>query len=283
MMLKLFSPAKINLFLRIVGKRPDGYHELSSLFQTIDFGDYLTYELHEQDELTCSDEALPTDSSNLVCKATQLFRQKTGFPLFLKIHLTKHIPAEAGLGGGSSNAATTLWACNQLSGKKISLEKIKDWSAEIGSDIPFFFSQGTAYCTGRGEKVQNLLALPSSHLWIVKPQGGLSTPEVYRRLALPVQPINELATNKDLEACLAKSFDYFNDLEKPAFEMKPLLKELKTTLLQTGFKTVLMSGSGSALFCLGNEKPPFDAHLRLFSSRFINRSSFDWYEMATQI
>lgn len=141
-MLRLFSPAKINLFLRIVSKRPDGYHNLSSVFQTISLGDTLTFDFQEQgkqeDVLTCTDPHLPVNSSNLALKAAELFRRKTGIHHFYKIHLEKIIPIEAGLGGGSSNAATTLWACCQLADIQIPLATLKEWGAEIGSDVPFF-------------------------------------------------------------------------------------------------------------------------------------------------
>ena len=137
-MLELFSPAKINLFLRIVSKRTDGYHNLSSVFQTLSQGDTLTIERHDRDLLTCTDPELPTDGANLVLKATELFREKTGLKHFFKIHLIKRIPTQAGLGGGSSNAATVLWGCDQLAQTKIALATLKHWGAEIGSDVPFF-------------------------------------------------------------------------------------------------------------------------------------------------
>src|ERR1700733_15970617 len=113
-MLTLLSPAKLNLFLRIVRRRPDGYHDLASLFQTVSLADTLHFSLSERDQLTCTDPALLTDHTNLVLKAVDLFRKKTGLSFGLKIHLEKHIPYQSGLGGGSSNAATTLWALNQL-------------------------------------------------------------------------------------------------------------------------------------------------------------------------
>ncbi len=113
-MLNLFSPAKVNLFLRVVSKRADGFHDLSSVFQTISLGDTLTFELCDHDVLTCSDAKLPVNDSNLIMKAVKLFRRNTGFQSGFKIHLNKKIPTESGLGGGSSNAATTLWACQQL-------------------------------------------------------------------------------------------------------------------------------------------------------------------------
>jgi 4-diphosphocytidyl-2-C-methyl-D-erythritol kinase len=276
-MQRFFSPAKINLFLRITSKRLDGYHDLSSVFQTISLGDFLTIEPDSQDLLTCTDPDLVTDSSNLILKATDLFRRKTGLKHAFRIHLIKQIPTQAGLGGGSSNAATTLWACNQLAKTNIPLNTLKQWGLEIGSDIPFFFSQGTAYCTGRGEYVYHLPALATRPLWIIKPSSGLSTAEVYRRLNFK-PTLSEKSLQRDLDAFLSGSLSYFNDLEKPAFEINPELKKLKTSLLESGFEIVLMSGSGSAFFCLGKGTLPPHPDLRIFPAHFMNRSLFDWYQ-----
>jgi len=275
-MMRLFSPAKINLFLRIVSKRLDGYHNLSSVFQTITLGDTLTIALHDRDELTCTDPCLPTDASNLILKATELFRRKAGLQQGFKIHLIKRIPLQAGLGGGSSNAATTLWACNQLASTHVPLNTLKQWSSEIGSDIPFFFSQGTAYCTGRGESVHHIPALKAQPLWIIKPPYGLSTPEVYRRLNF-LNSISEKDVQRDLDAFLSERLPYFNDLEKPAFEIKPELYQLKTSLLASGFEIALMSGSGSSFFCLGQGVLPKENDLTIYPAHFMNRPLFDWY------
>lgn len=274
--MRLFSPAKINLFLRIVSKRPDGYHNLSSLFQTISLGDILTVELHDRDLLTCTDPSLPTDASNLILKATRLFRSKSGLQNHFKIHLDKQIPMQAGLGGGSSNAATILWACNALTGGFLSIDSLKEWSVEIGSDVPFFFSEGTAYCTGRGENVLPLCSLKSSPLCIVKPQLGLSTPEVFRRLNFEAS-VSEQIIKSDLAAFLLGNLPYFNDLEKPAFEIRPELYQLKTELLKKGFEIVLMSGSGSAFFCLGHGQILPTPELFIYHAKYINRHPSSWY------
>lgn len=273
-MLTLFSPAKINLFLRIISKRPDGFHNLSSLFQTISLGDTLTFELDNQDKLTCSTSEIPSDHSNLILKATHLFRCKSGFDCHFKVNLIKRIPSQAGLGGGSSNAATTLWACNQLTDAQFSISTLAQWGAEIGSDVPFFFSQGTAYCTERGEKVYNLPPLASPPLSVVKPPGGLSTPDVYRRLHFG-QPISEKSMKQDLDTFFSGTPLYFNDLEKPAFEIRPELAQLKNELKNSGFNVVLLSGSGSAFFCLGEGTPP--PNITSFSAKYLNRSPLNWY------
>ena len=183
---------------------------------------------------------------------------------------------QAGLGGGSSNAATALWACNQLTNTEVPIDTLKQWGAEIGSDVPFFFSQGTAHCTGRGEKVYPLPALSPRSLWIIKPQGGLSTPEVYRRLHFG-HSLSEKVVQCDLESFLSGTLPYFNDLEKGAFEIRPELQSLKKILIDSGFEVVLMSGSGSSFFCLGQGKVPSQSDLTLFSAEYVNRPLLNWY------
>ncbi len=277
-MLSLFSPAKINLFLRVISKRPDGYHELSSLFQTISLGDRVRIECDEKDLLTCNDPAVPTDPSNLAWRAVETFKKKTSIQHCFKIHLIKQIPLQAGLGGGSSNAATVLWACNQLTGLNIPLMTLQKWGEELGADVPFFLSSGTAYCTGKGEKIFPLSPLPSRSLWIVKPREGLSTPEVYRHLKVAALP-NRKEERGDLQDFLSGTSSYFNDLEESAFELKPSLRKLKQSLLAEGFETVLMSGSGSAFFCLGAGRPPISRpDLFCFPAFFINRGLSGWYD-----
>jgi len=278
-MLRLFSPAKINLFLRIVSKRSDGYHDLSSIFQTVSLGDVLEIERDANEELTCTDPSLPIDASNLVLKATALFRRKTGMTQRFKMHLVKRIPTQAGLGGGSSNAATTLWACNQLTHACIPTHALQEWSSEIGSDVPFFFSAGRAYCTGRGDTVHSIPLWQERSVWIVKPQKGLSTPDVFRCLNFTNDDALKQAGQSDLPAFLSGSLPYFNDLEQAAFKINPELNQLKISLLEQGFETVMMSGSGSAFFCLGHGTFPRREDLTLFPVRFIYRTLSDWYPL----
>lgn len=274
-MLTLVSPAKINLFLRIIRRRQDGYHELASLFQTIDLCDTIHFSLANCDVLTCNDSTTPTDHSNLIFKALSLFRRKTGLKINLSVHLEKRIPQQAGLGGGSSNAATTLWALNQLCDKPVMLNELVAWSAEIGSDIPFFLSEGTAYCTGRGEIFRQVKPLAKTSLYIAKPSQGLSTPQVYGKLDL------SCLLQRDPEAALAAFFTgcpvYFNDLETPAFAVLPELTILKSHLQSLGFSEVMMSGSGSAFFCLGNGVPESLPGVAFYHANFINRSTDSWY------
>lgn len=278
--LSLYSPAKINVFLQIHSKRPDGYHGLASLFQAIDLYDTLHFSLADEDSLSCTDPEIPVDDRNLVKQAIQAFRQKTGLhTLKIKCHLEKSIPSEAGLGGGSGNAATTLWALNTLAGFPLKTKALMEIGGQLGSDIPFFLSKGTAYCTGRGECVRELPHLPSQNLWIVKPHYGLSTRLVYETYRSSTQSLGLCDPEQALEKSLSgDSLCCFNDLQAPAFQLRPELAELSHFLTQQNlYSAVQLCGSGTALFCLGESKPPV-SDCKLFQASFINRSSdTDWY------
>jgi 4-diphosphocytidyl-2-C-methyl-D-erythritol kinase len=277
LMITLISPAKINLFLNIRHLRSDGYHELASLFQTISLHDTLQFTLSDHSSFTCNNPTVPLDDSNLILKAVNLFKLRTNLKFCISIHLEKKIPMQAGLGGGSSNAATTLYALNELFFNPLTLDELILLGAELGSDIPFFFSQGTAYCTGRGEIVNNQVSLPSTDLTIVKPTEGLSTPLVFKEFNLCDNPLNEPL--EALSSFYSHNPHYFNDLEIPAFKVMPSLKTLKINLQNAGFHTVLMSGSGSSFFCLGNAQF-IDSHDLTINQKafFINREKNNWYE-----
>jgi 4-diphosphocytidyl-2-C-methyl-D-erythritol kinase len=273
-MLILNSPAKINLFLRVLSRRPDGYHTLASLLQAISLQDTLHITLADKDLLTCTESSIPTDGRNLVLKAAALFRRKTGLQFGVNVHLEKRIPHQAGLGGGSGNAATTLWALNQLCGRPATTEELMNWSGEIGSDIPFFFSEGSAYCTGRGESVRPVTLPLLPRLWIVKPLEGLSTAAVYGALKLDL-----LAARDSVEMLaqfLAGGGCYFNDLEEASLSLMPVLRHLKAELIHQGFETVLMTGSGSSFFCIG-EVPPVVPALFIQEVSGIRRLPDQWY------
>lgn len=278
----LFSPAKINLFLKVIDKRIDGFHNLASLFQTISLGDFLHFSRNDQEDrdfLTCTNSSIPIDQSNLILKAANLFRKKTGIKLYIKVHLEKHIPNEAGLGGGSSNAATTLWALNLLSNSTISQDLLAIWSAEIGSDIPFFFSLGTAFVTGRGEFFQNLPSLDLKSFSVIKPKFGLSTSAVFKNLKLDC--LNNTDANfEQLAVEIAKGYyKFFNDLEISAFELKPELKKIKENLQNLGFNNVTMSGSGTSFFCFGDPTIHIsDDYFRVEVSTKRRTSTSEWYK-----
>ncbi|KAL3786058.1 hypothetical protein HJC23_003906 [Cyclotella cryptica] len=295
--LNLFSPCKINLFLRILRKRPDNFHDLASLFQAVGFGDTLHLSLApsdaDADEFTCNMEGVPVDSTNLVLRALELMRQRTGKEVYFQADLVKRVPAQAGLGGGSANAATAMWGANELMGRPAGLEELIEWSAELGSDITFFLSRGTAYCTGRGEIMTPIdPPLPAgSKLSIVKPDLGLSTPKVFS--ALDYDQLSkedpEMLLNTFLKEGVVNTDDkyYINDLEQPAFDCLPELKALKEELLEVkGFDHVMMSGSGTSIFCIGEPEDKegfmreFDDRegISVFNAEFISREQGCWFK-----
>lgn len=265
--------------MRVLAKRPDRFHEVATLMQTVSIFDKLTIEKSDKDELYCSDSSMPTDERNLIIKAAHLFRQKTQLKFGVKVYLEKNIPTEAGLGGGSGNAATTLWALNQMHGSIATEKQLMSWAGEIGSDISFFFSSGIAYCTGKGECIESQppLSLKESLLWILKPKEGLSTPEIFKNLK--VEECSDIGPLQLRENFYKGQKHCINDLEVPAFKKLPRLNILKSELIKQGFKDVAMSGSGSSLFCFGDHPPQNLPEIKLFPAQFVYRKPEMWYEM----
>jgi 4-diphosphocytidyl-2-C-methyl-D-erythritol kinase len=277
----LFSPAKLNLFFRVIKKREDGFHEIVSRYQVINLGDRLTLEHSEKESFSCSDSHLPCDESNLVRKAVSLFRQKTGKTTPIRCHLEKNIPIGGGFGGGSSNAAAALYGMNELAGGPATLHELSSWSRELGSDVPFFFSQGSALCTGRGEKVQEIKSAVLTDLWVASPPFGVSTAKVFQNVYLHHPNNQHREAPEFLGAdCLddGDTPSFFNDLELAAFTVEPKLKEIKHSLELLGFDKVVMTGSGSSFFCIGN--PAFGSlpGIRFFKVECIARHKGGWYE-----
>lgn len=252
--IRLSAPAKVNLFLEVLGKRPDGYHEIATLMLAIDLADTLeiTPATSGRLSLTCDDPALTIGPENLVNKAVQLLRRETGCSAGASIRLTKRIPWAAGLGGGSSDAAATLIGLNELWQLGISRADLSRLGTELGSDVPFFLNGPAAWCTGRGEVVSPVEIGKALDLVLVKPAEGLATADVYRRLKLPATAASGFAaraalTAGDVEA-LGKAL--FNRLEEPAFELSPAVADRRRRLQGMGTSGTLMSGSGSCLFAL---------------------------------
>mmetsp|Transcript_3675 Transcript_3675/g.5031 ORF Transcript_3675/g.5031 Transcript_3675/m.5031 type:complete len:356 (+) Transcript_3675:73-1140(+) len=301
--LKLKSPCKLNLFLRILNRRPSGFHDLASLFQTISLSDRIYMSKlpnsSTEDEIYCSDKSLSVGKSNLVVKALDLMRTKTGIQQFFRLYLDKIVPMQAGLGGGSSNAATAMHGFNVLCGYPASQENLLLWSGDIGSDISFFFSSGTAYCTGRGEIVQSLPALPLSddvEVHVFKPAEGLSTALVFKALDLnkcstvvPESILHCFETDGALKA--AANDRLINDLEAPAFSISAL-QQLKSEIAMhdTAISGVMMSGSGTSVYALRSKSNPtvfpFDEiaakfpGLRHYQCSFVGRTNdlTSWYQ-----
>lgn len=273
--LSLFSPAKINIFLRILSRRSDGFHFLASLMQAVDLGDIITLTLSERDSFTCTNPFLPKDENNLVIKALSCFRKETGIHENLHIHLEKRIPIEAGLGGGSSNVSTLLWGLNTLFSTRIPEKDLMRWSAKISADSPFFFSTGCAYCTGIGEQVESFSpVIPSSEMWLVKPSYGMSTPRIFKHLNL--LDCSSISPKHLLWGHVYNSGTPLNDLERVAFRLEPKLHSLKDTLEKQGAQAVWMTGSGTGFVYIG-QKPELDSTYQIFPLRWIFREKGHWY------
>lgn len=241
------APAKINLSLRVIGQRRDGFHEVDTLMTPVTgLFDTLTFTPADDYALTCDVASIPLDDTNLITRATQLFSSLTKLPCLAHIHLEKRIPHGAGLGGGSSDAAATLLAWNQWHGHPLAEKALHDAAATLGSDVPFFLNGTTARATGRGEILTPASTPPLQHIVLLKPSFHVSTPDAYARwktsVALP-------GVNFDpVELPWAT---LVNDLEKPVFGKFLFLAELKNWLqARPEVQTVLMSGSGSAMFAI---------------------------------
>ncbi|MCX6829970.1 MAG: 4-(cytidine 5'-diphospho)-2-C-methyl-D-erythritol kinase [candidate division Zixibacteria bacterium] len=255
------APAKINLFLKILGKRQDGYHNILSWFQAVNLFDYLSFEKTERKgfELAIDrDSNLPTDSGNLITRAAGLLFERYDLQGGLKIRLTKNIPIAAGLGGGSSDAAATIYAINSLYELNLTGKELNDLGQAIGSDVPFFFSSGQGEVSGRGEIIKEI-DLPTDYFIIlVTPKLEISTGESYRRLNLGLTSndanvkLYSCSNFKQLIDCIG---DLGNDFESMHLQSYPVLGRIMDALNRAGAELTRMSGSGPTIFGLFKDMP----------------------------
>ncbi|MBA3634332.1 MAG: 4-(cytidine 5'-diphospho)-2-C-methyl-D-erythritol kinase [Acidobacteria bacterium] len=249
------SFAKINWFLRVLGKRPDGFHELCTVFQTVSLHDNLTFSKHNEIVLICEEKKIPTDEKNLIIKAALELKQKFNIKSGAKIHLEKRIPAPGGLGGGSSNAATTFFGLIKLWRIEIDFAELLETGKKIGSDVPFFFFGGTALGTGRGTKILPLDDFTENHLLIVTPNVNVSTAEAFARLSVPhltnksPKSILQICRNEAQTLNLQHSL-LINDFESSVFKIEPEIERVKEKLLELRAKHTLLSGSGASVFAI---------------------------------
>jgi 4-diphosphocytidyl-2-C-methyl-D-erythritol kinase len=240
------APAKVNLTLRLLGRRADGYHDIETVMAPISLADRIEIEAFDGlgVEMTCSDGSLPVDGSNLVCKAVEAFKKATGCEFKARIHLQKHIPHGAGLGGGSSDAAAVLKALNVLLQTHLGTGKLEEVAGSIGSDVPFFIRNAPAICRGRGEIVEPMEGLPCADLLLVKPVFGVPTAWAY----------GAWARSNKISQPSAQShggIPLINDLETPVFGKYLLLTVLKKWLREhADVDAAMMSGSGSTIFAI---------------------------------
>jgi 4-diphosphocytidyl-2-C-methyl-D-erythritol kinase len=243
---KQFAPAKINLYLHILGRRADGYHELETLMAPISLGDTLDIDLISGEgkiEFTCSDPALADAKDNLATKAARIFLEEFKLTTGVRIHLEKAVPVGAGLGGGSSDAAAVLLALRDLTKINCPDARLAELAARLGSDIPFFIYKTQAICRGRGEIIEPVQFKDALQGLLVHPGFGVSTPWCYKTYAQNPRQGEPGRAFAD--------FTLRNDLEPPAFSKYPWLPTVKRWFQkQPDVLDSLMSGSGSSVFAL---------------------------------
>lgn len=256
--IQIAAPAKINLFLEILGKRPDGYHEIETVMQEISLYDYISLEDYDKEvKFTCTNPDLSTGEDNLILKAVRLFQKESGIQRGVRIHLDKKIPVGAGLGGGSSDAVAALIGLNKLWQAGYDKKELVILAEKLGSDTPFFVMGNTALCKGRGEIIIPYPVNVKYHYILVYPRFEVSTATVYKNFKI------DLTKNlKDVSVFLQSLMSgnpedlgayLHNRLEEIVFKLYPGLEEIKRTLVQFGFCGVLLSGSGSALYGICRE------------------------------
>ncbi len=251
-MITEIANAKINLTLSVLGKRPDGYHDLDTVMHSITLSDTVEISPAESISLTVDGHA-PAGPENLMWRAAALFFQVTGKKGGCAMHLVKRIPSEAGMGGGSADAAAVLRGLNCLTAANLSTDTLCRMGASLGADIPFCVVGGAARCTGIGDKLAPLTPWPGAPLLIVRPNVSVSTGKAYQ--ALDKEKIQRKQTSKDAAYALTHRDGprliraLSNDFEPVLFAASPILRETREELTATGFPT-LMTGSGSAFFVI---------------------------------
>jgi 4-diphosphocytidyl-2-C-methyl-D-erythritol kinase len=251
---ELPSFAKVNLHLKVIGKREDGFHDIFTIFQTISLHDTVTFEILDgRVELECNDPAVPLDETNLILRAAEALRKKFDVSNGARMGLEKRIPMGGGLGGGSSNAATTLIGLNRLWSLGASVEELAEAGAFLGSDVPFFLTGGTAIGMGRGTQIEAMPDIRAGCILIVTPEAHVSTAEAYAGLG--AERLTNEQSNRILRVCRAdvNSSGFLqgaliNDFETAVFSQFPEIGRAKERLLDLGARQALMSGSGASVF-----------------------------------
>lgn len=254
--MKLLSPAKINLFLHIVGKRADGYHDLVTLMCCVGLYDTVCLDFEAPEiSVACAHPLVPQDQKNLACRAAKLFLDHIHRKGGVGITIEKRIPVGAGLGGGSSNAATVMLGLNRFYGHPLSRATLIRLGRDIGADVPFFIDRKPAVATGVGDILESYNGLEPYTVLLVFPGFSLSTAEMFKNFNLGLTKIVE---KTNISSFKTKGFDIqrhlCNDFEKIAEEKHPEIAAIKNVLLEHGAKGALMSGSGSAVFGLFRDR-----------------------------
>ena len=252
--------AKLNLTLDVLGRREDGYHDLQSVMQTISVRDDIEIDIGTGKPwlLLCDKEGIPCDKTNLAWKAARVYCDALGYdPDGIEIRITKRIPSQAGMGGGSADAAAVLRALNRHYGNPLSILALAELGAKIGSDVPFCVVGGTCMCEGRGEMLRKLPDMPDCIFVICKPEFSVSTPELYGKIdsvAIPKRPDNRAMESALLTEDLEKvCHNVFNVFDPVVTDTHPELNYIKSLMHQYGAAAYQMTGSGSAVFAIVGE------------------------------
>ena len=269
--MKKKSFAKINLSLDVVRKRADGYHELDMIMVPIDLFDTISIEINEEMEMTTNKGYIPIDDKNTVIKAINLLRDKYHFRENFKIKLVKNTPTQGGLGGGSSNAATTISMVNEILNLEMTLEAMLEIGEKVGADVPFCLYGKPARVSGFGEVIKPLEYNLDFFMFIVKPKWGVSTPKAFKKLDLnklkhPDIDLVEAALKSNDYPNFIKSID--NSLEAGAVKIVPKIKKIKRELLKFGFDAAVMSGSGSTVFAVTRDEDLIDKAVSKFVKKY---------------
>lgn len=252
--------AKVNLTLDVLDKREDGYHDLKSVMQTLSIRDDIEIDVGTGKpwKLLCSKEGIPTDERNLAWKAAKVYCDALNKdPNGLEIRITKRIPVEAGLGGGSADAAAVLRALNDYYGNPLSILALAELGAQVGSDVPFCVVGGTAMVEGRGEKLRKLPDMPDCIFVVCKPDFSVSTPELYKKIdevAIPKRPDHQAMESALLASDLEKVAHNLHNVFDPVVTDEHLeLNYIKSLFHQYGAVGYQMTGSGSAVYAIVSE------------------------------
>ena len=277
--MKILSPAKINLFLHITGKRPDGYHDLVTVMCCVSLYDtiFLTTRV-KKTTVSCSNPEVPEDETNIAFKAADLFFNRLNSQEGVKITIKKEIPVAAGLGGGSSNAAAVFLGLNRSYGYPFSLDDLMAMGTSIGADVPFFLFGKPALAKGIGEKLEVLNGLSSYKVLLVYPGFGISTAEIYKKFDFGLTKCKKKLKQSLLKNCIFDaSYDLCNDLETVVIPKYPDILAAKEALLNHGALGALMSGSGSTVFGL------FSDHDKASAANQVLSKNSEWQLFLTDM
>ena len=252
-MIEIKSPAKINIGLNITDKRPDGYHNIETIFYPVKLFDVIKFYKQDFDSFKCNNPRLMNEKNNLIFKAKEMLELKFKRKFNLKIELDKNIPIGAGMGGGSSDAASTLHSINILYGLNLFKTELHELAIKLGSDVPFFLDPRPSYASGRGELLSKIDFSLNTNLLIVNPGIHISTKWAYDNI-VPKRPIFKLSEIRDEKIDLEKYKNvFFNDFESVVFKKFPEIESIKNDMYKMGADFSLMTGSGSTVFGVFNE------------------------------